>query len=72
MVVTVQFMIPVGVAVVNPLVSTVTHLFYDPWTIRILSLVIDTGKKLHHIVVSIVTVWSSTCICLPEKVYGIY
>ena len=51
MLVIIELVIPVGVAVVDPLTAAVAEILDDPRTIGILGLVVDTGKELGHVVV---------------------
>ena len=62
-----HLMVPVSIAVVDPLLLTVTYLFYSPWSVRMLGLVIDTCKHLSHIVI-VVSGILLTSVSLPELV----
>ena len=68
--VVVHLVIPVSVAVVHPLLLTITYLLHNPWTIRMLSLVVYTCKKLCHIILCICGILL-TRISLPELIHCI-
>ncbi len=61
-----HLVIPVCVAIVNPLLFSVTDIGHNPRTVRILGLVIDAGEKLHHIVLGVSCIWSTGSLGFPE------
>ena len=67
-----HLVVPVGVAVINPLLTSVANFLDNPRTFRIFSLVVYTGKKLHHIVFCIAGIVDSCLLCSPEQVECIY
>ena len=66
----VEFVIPVGIAVVNPLVAALAEILHYPRTCRILGHIVDAGEELNHILVSIGGVLG-TAIGHPELVHGV-
>ena len=66
-----HFVIPVGIAVIYPLLFTVADFLDNPRAVRILSLVIDTGQKLHHVMLGIARIRGSGCLSLPECIQSI-
>ena len=71
MLVTIKLVIPIGVAVINPLLLSVADILDNPRTVRILGLVVDTGEKLHHISVRVGGIFLSG-VRHPELIDGIY
>ncbi len=53
MLVSEEHMPPVIVAVVAPLIPSVDGTLHNPWTGRVLCLVVDPGEQLLHVVVII-------------------
>ena len=49
----VEFVIPVSIAVVNPLVAALAEIFHYPGTCRVLGHIVDAGEELNHILVSV-------------------
>ena len=65
-----HLVVPVGVAVIDPLLAASADFLHYPRTVRILGLVVDTGEKLKHILLGIVGVISGFRRA-PEFVKGI-
>ena len=59
---------PVVVAVVDPLLAAVAHLFDDPRTVGVFGLVVHTRQQLLHVVVVVVDVFRTAVLDLPETV----
>ena len=66
-----HLVIPVGVAVIYPLLLAVPYFLDNPRTVRILGLVIDTGEKFEHIVLGVVRVILMGGLGPPEKVKSV-
>ena len=66
-----HLVVPVGVAVVDPLFLATADVLDDPRAVRVLGLVIDTRKHFHHVVLGVASVRSAGGLCLPEKVKSV-
>ena len=66
----VEFVVPVGVAVVNPLVAALTEILDYPRTRRVLGNIVDTGEELNHVIVRVAGVLVAA-VSHPELVHGI-
>ena len=66
-----HLVIPVCVAVIYPLLLAVPDFLDNPWTVRMLGLVIDTGEEFEHIVLRVIGVILMGGLSPPEEVKSI-